>query len=89
MENINLLEAIVSTMDTISIVGIENQDKFVGCASAIRSVIRSLRQEQAGKSTSGQSAGIPDSSNAQKDTVAEPAGISDSSDAQAASEWLM
>ena len=45
MENINLLEAIVATMDTISVVGIENQDKFVGCANAIRSVIRSLRAE--------------------------------------------
>ena len=66
MENINLLEAIVSTMDTISVVGIENQDKFVGCANAIRSVIRSLRQEQAVKSTAGQSAGNPDSSNTQE-----------------------
>ena len=42
---INMLEAIVATMDTISVVGIENQDKFVGCANAIRSVIRSLRAE--------------------------------------------
>ena len=66
MENINLLEAIVSTMDTISVVGIENQDKFVGCANAIRSVIRSLRQEQAGKSAEDQSAGISDSSDAQE-----------------------
>ena len=66
MENINLLEAIVATMDTISVVGIENQDKFVGCANAIRSVIRSLRQEQAGKNTAEQSSGIPDSSNAQE-----------------------
>ena len=65
MENINLLEAIVSTMDTISVVGIDNQDKFVGCANAIRSVIRSLRQEQAVKSTAGQSSGISDSSDAQ------------------------
>ena len=66
MENINLLEAIVSTMDTISVVGIENQDKFVGCANAIRSVIRSLRQEQAGNNTADQSSGIPDSSNDQE-----------------------
>lgn len=65
MENINLLEAIVSTMDTISVVGIENQDKFVGCANAIRSVIRSLRQEQAGKITADQSSGISDRSGAQ------------------------
>ena len=84
MENINLLEAIVATMDTISVVGIENQDKFVGCVNAIRSVIRSLRQEQAGKITADQSAGTPYSSNAQKDAVAEAAGISDSSDVQEA-----
>lgn len=45
-ENISLLEAIVSTMDTIPIVGIEAQDKFVGCANAIRSVIRSMEAEQ-------------------------------------------
>ena len=66
MENINLLEAIVATMDTISVVGIENQDKFVGCANAIRSVIRSLRAEQAGKSTADQSAGSSDSADAQE-----------------------
>ena len=66
MENINLLEAIVSTMGTISVVGIENQDKFVGCANAIRSVIRSLRQEQAGKNTAEQSSVIPYSSNDQE-----------------------
>ena len=66
MENINLLEAIVSTMDTISVVGIDKQDKFVVCANAIRSVIRSLRQEQAGKNTAEQSSGIPDSSNDQE-----------------------
>lgn len=44
-ENISLLEAIVSTMDTIPIIGIDAQDKFVGCANAIRSVIRSLRAD--------------------------------------------
>ena len=70
MENlkqaINFLSAVVSTMDTISVTGIDNQDKFVGCANAIRSVIRSLRQEQAGENTAEQSSGIPDSSNAQE-----------------------
>lgn len=45
-ENISLLEAIVSTMDTIPVIGIDAQDKFVGCANAIRSVIRSLKEEQ-------------------------------------------
>lgn len=45
-ENISLLEAVVSVMDTIPIVGIDAQDKFVGCANAIRNVISSLRETQ-------------------------------------------
>lgn len=48
MENmkqaINLLHNIEATMDTISVVGIDNQDKFVGCANAIKMVIRKLEQ---------------------------------------------
>lgn len=40
MENleqaINLLHNVAATMDTISVVGIDNQDKFVGCAQAVR-----------------------------------------------------
>lgn len=46
MENIktaiNLLEAVRATMDTISVSGIENQDKFVGCANAIQTVSQTL-----------------------------------------------
>lgn len=46
MENIrtaiNLLEAVRATMDTISVVGIENQDSFVGCANAIHTVSQTL-----------------------------------------------
>ena len=42
MENlknaINLLHSIKSTMNTISVVGIDNQDKFVGCATAVSRV---------------------------------------------------
>lgn len=48
MENIktaiNLLNAVHSTMDTISLAGIENQDKFVGCASAIQTVSQTLEK---------------------------------------------
>ena len=62
-EALGILAAVVSTMDTISVTGIDNQDKFVGCANAIRSVIRSLRQEQARKDTVEQSSVISDSSN--------------------------
>lgn len=43
-EIINLLSRIGATMETISVVGIDNQDKFVGCAMAIRTVIRKLEQ---------------------------------------------
>ncbi len=46
MENIktaiNLLDAVRATMDTISVAGIENQDKFVGCANAIQTVSQTL-----------------------------------------------
>lgn len=43
MENlknaISLLHSVESTMDTISVVGIDNQDKFVGCATAVSRVV--------------------------------------------------
>lgn len=43
---INLLQSVEATMDTISVTGIDNQDKFVGCANAVRAVIRDLRAAQ-------------------------------------------
>ena len=39
---INLLGAVTATMDQISIIGVGNQSKFVGCAEAIRSVSNEL-----------------------------------------------
>lgn len=40
MENLksatNLLKSVMQTMDTISVSGLDNQDKFVGCAQAIQ-----------------------------------------------------
>lgn len=46
MENlkqaINLLCTVEATMDTISVVGIDNQDKFVGCAQAIKTVTKQI-----------------------------------------------
>lgn len=46
MENlkqvINLLYAVASTMDTISVVGIDNQDKFVGCANVVKNVAKQI-----------------------------------------------
>lgn len=45
MENlISLLEAVFSTMNTINVVGIDNQDKFVGCANAIKNVSQKLQE---------------------------------------------
>ena len=37
-----LLQAVHSTMDDIEIRGIDNQDKFVGCANAIQTVSQTL-----------------------------------------------
>jgi len=45
-EIINLLSRIGATMETISVVGIDNQDKFVGCANAIKTVMAKLGQLQ-------------------------------------------
>ena len=48
MENlkqvINLLYSVASTMDTISVVGIDNQDKFVGCANVVKNVANKLKE---------------------------------------------
>lgn len=46
MENlkqaINLLCTVEATMDTISVTGIDNQDKFVGCAQAVKTVAQQI-----------------------------------------------
>lgn len=39
---INLLHSVEATMDTISVVGIDNQDKFVGCAQAVKTVTKQI-----------------------------------------------
>ena len=48
MENlkqaINLLRAVEATMDTISVTGIDNQDKFVGCANVVKNVAKKLEE---------------------------------------------
>lgn len=41
---INLLSAVVSTMDAISVAGIDNQDKFVGCAQAVKTVVKQISE---------------------------------------------
>lgn len=46
MENlkqaINLLCTVEATMDTIPVTGIDNQDKFVGCAQAVKTVAKQI-----------------------------------------------
>ena len=43
MDNlISLLDAVYSTMNTISVEGIDNQDKFVGCANVVKNVASKL-----------------------------------------------
>lgn len=39
---INLLCTVEATMDTISVTGIDNQDKFVGCAKAVKTVAKQI-----------------------------------------------
>lgn len=41
-QTINLLTAVVSTMDTISVTGIDNQDKFVGCAMYVKNAAKQI-----------------------------------------------
>ena len=43
-ELISLLEAVYSTMESISVSGIDNQDKFVGCANVVKNVASKLRE---------------------------------------------
>ena len=43
-ELISLLEAVYSTMDSVSVSGIDNQDKFVGCANVVKNVANKLRE---------------------------------------------
>lgn len=53
MDNlISLLEAVYSTMNTISVTGIDNQDKFVGCANVVKNVAGKLRDMKAKEDTS-------------------------------------
>lgn len=39
---ISLLSAVVSTMDTIPVIGIDSQDKFVGCAQAVKTAAQKI-----------------------------------------------
>lgn len=41
---IKLLNAVHGTMEKISVIGIDNQDKFVGCANAVQTVSKTLEK---------------------------------------------
>lgn len=41
---IELLGAVRDTMDTISVTGLENQDRFLGCAKAIQTVAQTINK---------------------------------------------
>lgn len=43
-EIITLISRVIGTLDTIPVCGIDNQDKFVGCCQALRSVRSKLAQ---------------------------------------------
>lgn len=48
-ELISLLDAVYSTMNTISIEGIDNADKFVGCANVVKNVANKLKEMNTAK----------------------------------------
>lgn len=41
---VSMLSGVVSTMDTISVIGIDNQDKFVGCAATVLMAKNNLQE---------------------------------------------
>ena len=51
-ELISLLEAVYSTMNSISVSGIDNQDKFVGCANVVKKVANKLNEMKVTKEES-------------------------------------
>lgn len=43
---IDTLKNVLATLNTISVVGFDNQDKFVGCFVAIQSVVKKLEEAE-------------------------------------------
>lgn len=43
---ITLLESILKTMNMIQITGLDNQDRFIGCAKAVENVEKLIREYQ-------------------------------------------
>lgn len=51
---INILIDVVSTMDTISVTGIDNQDKFVGCAMSVKAAAKHIADHIASEDVNAQ-----------------------------------
>jgi len=49
MDIIKHLEAVLHTMDSIAVTGIDNQSKMVGAANGILAVVQYLREEKAAR----------------------------------------
>lgn len=56
---IKLLQKVCGTMETISVVGVENQDRFVGCAHAVRAAVEGLEAIRATEKVDMRSVGTP------------------------------
>lgn len=56
---IKLLQNVCGTMETISVVGVENQDRFVGCAHAVRAAVDALETIQAAEKVDMRSVDTP------------------------------
>lgn len=62
-EIINLLDRVCQTMESISVVGTDNQDKFVGCAHAVQtaaSCLKQLAEQEREKAAAGAKEDTPD-----------------------------
>lgn len=56
---IKLLQKVCGTMETISVVGTENQDRFVGCAHAVRAAVEGLEAIRAAEKVDMRSVDTP------------------------------
>ena len=56
---IKLLQKVCGTMETISVVGVENQDRFVGCAHAVRAAVEGLEAIRATEKVDTRSVDTP------------------------------
>lgn len=53
MDVIVSLDMVLKTMDTIDVCGVDNMDKFVGCAQAVKSVLQELIKKKKESESNG------------------------------------